>query len=196
MSLVLSLQGCMAVGKTTAARYAQSRLPSFFVSYENPVPVFAEVTRRGLPQDTPEGFAACQRLFIAAEISRYAEAKRHRAVLLDLGAEEIEFYTLFYPSSLGFDWDMERLLKPELTALRQCRADHILYLDADTGILKARRDSDNDRRRGFFDHFINTMAANKRRFFETLPNVEFLDTTGMTAFETGEAVVRWASFFI
>ncbi len=51
---------------------------------------------------------------------------------MDLGTDEIEFFTLFYPKPVGFDWDTEKLLKNELTALRESIYTGVLFLSAST----------------------------------------------------------------
>lgn len=48
MSLFLSLQGSMAAGKTTVARYLEACLPEIHVSYEENRSVIEEIRRRGL----------------------------------------------------------------------------------------------------------------------------------------------------
>ncbi len=44
--MVLSLQGCMAVGKTTAVRYIQEHAPYIHISYEINTDVIEEIKRR------------------------------------------------------------------------------------------------------------------------------------------------------
>ena len=48
MAVILSLQGCMAVGKTTAVQYVKERRPDIFLSREDNGTVISEVNRRGL----------------------------------------------------------------------------------------------------------------------------------------------------
>ena len=48
MAVILSLQGCMAVGKTTAVQYVKERRPDIFLSREDNGTVISEVHRRGL----------------------------------------------------------------------------------------------------------------------------------------------------
>ena len=109
----------MAVGKTTAAKYVEKNMDNVFVSYENPASLLEEIKRRGWSQNTLEGFVEIQSLFINDEINRWEKCRQHENVLMDLGTDEIEFFTLFYPTSMGFDWDTEKLLKNELIALRE-----------------------------------------------------------------------------
>ena len=51
--MILSLQGCMAVGKTTAARYLQAHDPQLHVCFEDNAAVIAEVKHVG--QDAERG---------------------------------------------------------------------------------------------------------------------------------------------
>lgn len=46
--MILSLQGCMAVGKTTAVRYLQENAPYVNISYEINTDIIDEVKRRQL----------------------------------------------------------------------------------------------------------------------------------------------------
>ena len=49
--MILSLQGCMAVGKTTAMRYLQENAPYVDVSYEINTDIIDEVKRRKLDKN-------------------------------------------------------------------------------------------------------------------------------------------------
>ena len=46
--MILSLQGCMAAGKTTAARYLQQHATEIHVSFEDNAAVVQKVKERGL----------------------------------------------------------------------------------------------------------------------------------------------------
>lgn len=49
--MILSLQGCMAVGKTTAVRYLQENAPYINISYESNTDIIDEVRRRQLDKN-------------------------------------------------------------------------------------------------------------------------------------------------
>lgn len=198
MSIILSLQGCMAAGKTTAARYVEQRLPQVHVSYENPAPMIEEIRRRNLKQNTPEGFVEIQKLFIRAEIARREENRKHEFALLDLGPEEIAFFTLHYPKSMGFDWDVQSLLRDELEALWGCMSDRVLFID--TGAEQLRRNKENDatRNRGFFDHTIEYLLPMKKDwlFAQDRFPVDVLDAGRLDKLALQEAVLRWVALRI
>jgi deoxyadenosine/deoxycytidine kinase len=197
MAVLLSLQGCMAAGKTTAAQIVERRLPEIKVDYENPIPVWQEVMRRGLFVDEPWAFAERQRMFIQYEISRVNNAKKRGGVtLFDLGIEEIEFFTLFYPKSKGFDWDIENLLAPELAELRGLRPHGCLFLDAGRDVLFSRRKSDTVKSRGFFDHFIEYMAEYKIKWFTGFPNTDFLCVERLTIDEVSDRIIIWIKKYL
>ena len=120
--MVLSLQGCMAVGKTSAARWLEAHDPTLQVSYEDNAAVLAEVRRRGLDKTRWPDYIEIQRLWLQNEVRRWQAAQAYPCTVLDFGAEEIEFYTLHYPRTIGRDWPVEELLAPELAALRRCAA--------------------------------------------------------------------------
>lgn len=52
MSLILSLQGSMAVGKTTAVKYIQSHAPYINISYEENNDIVEQVKLRSLDKNT------------------------------------------------------------------------------------------------------------------------------------------------
>ena len=50
--MILSLQGCMAVGKTTAARYLEQHCQQVQVCFEDNAAVLAEIKQRGLNKNS------------------------------------------------------------------------------------------------------------------------------------------------
>lgn len=92
--MVLALQGGMAVGKTTAARYVAAHAPDVTVFFEDNAPALAALQGRGLDKHVFEDYCEIQRAFIRQEIDHYARASACPCALLDLGPQEIEFYTL------------------------------------------------------------------------------------------------------
>ena len=74
--MILSLQGCMAVGKTTAARYLEQRCQQVQVCFEDNAAVIAEIKRRGLNKNSYADYLEIQRLFLRNELRRGQEAKK------------------------------------------------------------------------------------------------------------------------
>ena len=60
--MILSLQGCMAVGKTTAARYLEQHCQQ--VCFEDNAAVLAEIKQRGLNKNSYADYLEIQRLFL------------------------------------------------------------------------------------------------------------------------------------
>ena len=110
---------------------------------------------------------------------------------MDFGAEEIEFYTLHYPRSIGKAWPVEAALSGELEALRQCMPDRILLLNAREETLRARKAGDETRSRTFFDHYLRTLWPMKKEWFIGRDCVDVLETDALTQTETGERVKAW-----
>lgn len=190
--MVLSLQGCMAVGKTTALRLLETRAPELCVSYEDNAAVIAEVRRRGLNKSRFEDYVAIQRLWLQNELDRYERVKDAPCTVMDFGAEEIEFYTLCYPTSIGQRWPVADALEHELAAVQRCMPERILFLDASEDTLRRRRDGDATRSRTFFEHHLTHLMPLKRAWFAQKPNVDWLNTDGLSAEEVGEQVIAWA----
>ena len=197
--MILSLQGCMAVGKTTAARYLQAHDPQLHVCFEDNAAVIAEVKHRGLDKNCYADYLEIQRLFLQNEVRRWQEAQKYPCTVMDFGAEEIVFYTLHYPKSKGLDWGVEELrraLAPELAAAQGCMPEHILFLDASDETLRTRKEGDTARTRGFFEHYRNHLLPLKREWFREKKNVTFLSTDGLTAWQVGEKVKHWCEQYI
>ena len=189
--MVLSLQGCMAVGKTSAARWLEAHDPTLQISYEDNAVVLAEVRRRGLDKTRWPDYIEIQRLWLQNEVRRWQAVQGHPCTVMDFGAEEIEFYTLHYPRSIGRDWAVEEPLARELAAVRRCMPRRILFLDAPDEVLRRRKAGDASRDRGFFDHYLTALLPLKRAWFAAKDNVDFLDTASLTLDETGAAVLEW-----
>lgn len=191
MGLVYSLQGCMAVGKTSAARYLEAHVPGLRVFYEDNASVMEAVRRRGLDKTVYEDYLEIQKLWIARELRRWEAAQALPAALMDLGAEEIEFYTLHYPKSIGKHWEMEAPLAKELRALRRCLPRRILFLDAGDEVLRRRKASDESRSREFFEHTLTTLLPLKRQWFLGRENVDVLRTDGLDREQAGRQAAAW-----
>lgn len=170
--MILSLQGCMAVGKTTALRHLQITAPYLHVSWEDQRDVIAEVQRRGLDKNRYEHYLEIQRLWLNNEVRRHEEA-------------------LSYPRSIGEDWDVEGPLRAELEAVRECLPDRILFLDASDETLRAHKAGDPTRGRRFFEQHLQTLLPLKREWFRQRDNVDWLRVDGLSSDEVGERVRRW-----
>ena len=189
--MVLALQGCMAVGKTTAARYVTAHDPAVAVFLEDNSPALSNLQGRGLDKHRFADYCEIQRAFIQQEIDRYDRAAACPCALIDLGPQEIEFYTLFYPASIGKDWPVRQALAAELAALRRCRVDRTLFLQASVSVLQQRKEGDTTRDRGFFDHTVQHRLPAKERWFAAQSRVDFLPTDNLTQAETAAAVLTW-----
>ncbi len=188
--MILSLQGCMAVGKTTALTYLQKNAPYINVCFENNGDIIEEVKRRNLYKNKYEDFLEIQKLWIDNEVNRYQEATKFPCSVMDFGAEEIEFYTLNYPKSIGENWETEPLHK-ELEALRQCMPTRILFLDAADEILRAHKEKDSNRSRNSFEHYLKNLLPLKREWFFKKSNVDILRIDGLDTETVGKKVKDW-----
>ena len=63
--MTLSLQGCMAVEKTTVARYLEQHCQQVQVCFEDNAAVLAEIKQRGLNKNSYADYLEIQRLFCA-----------------------------------------------------------------------------------------------------------------------------------
>ena len=102
---------------------------------------------------------------------------------MDFGAEEIEFYTLNYPKSIGEDWEVENALNKELTEVRSCMPNRILFLDASDDVLRSHKQHDDTRTRNFFEHHLQHLMPLKRKWFLNKENVDWLMIDDLSADE-------------
>ena len=191
--VVLSLQGCMAAGKTTAVQYLQIQEPRISVSFESNRHVIEEVKWRKLDKNQYEDYLEIQKLWLKNEIARYEEAITHPVSIMDFGAEEIEFYTLNYPKSMEKNWEIANALKSELEAVRACMPARILFLDASEETLRAHKEADAMRSREFFEYYLKYMMPLKKAWFRERKDTDWLCVDGLTAEEVGEQVKKWVS---
>ena len=189
--MILSLQGCMAVGKTTAVRYLQENAPYINISYEINTDIIEEVKRRHLDKNEFEDYIEIQKLWLNKEIIRWNKAKDFPCSVMDFGAEEIEFYTLNYPKTIGENWDIENALKNELQAIRMCMPTRILFLDASDETLRKHKNNDLTRTRNFFEHHLKLLLPLKRQWFYGRENVDILLVDDLSKEEVGYKVKEW-----
>ena len=191
LSIVLSLQGCMAVGKTTALQYIQEQAPYVNVSYELNDDVIEQIRSQRLKKNILKDYIEIQKMWIAKEIERYRRARRFPCSIMDFGAEEIEFYTLNYPKTIGADWNVEERLHSELEKLRICLPDRILFLDASEHVLRNHKENDETRSRAFFDHHLQRLLPLKKDWFIGRENVDILNVDNLSREQVGRRVKGW-----
>ena len=194
--MILSLQGCMAVGKTTAIRYLQENAPYINISYEINTDIIAEINQRRLDKNKYEDYLEIQKLWINKEVLRYNNVKNFSCSIMDFGAEEIEFYTLNYPKTIGQSWEIENALKKELEQIKKCLPTRILFLDASNEVLLKHKESDNTRSRNFFEHHLKYLLPLKRKWFIGKENVDVLNIDNLNIDEVGKKVKEWVDFCI
>ena len=189
--MILSLQGYMAVGKTAAVRYIQEKAPYINISYEDNTDIIEEIRCRNLDKNRYEDYLEIQKLWLRKEVLRYEKAAKYPCSIMDFGAEEIEFYTLNYPKSIGEDWEVENALNKELTEVRSCMPNRILFLDASDDVLRSHKQHDDTRTRNFFEHHLQHLMPLKRKWFLNKENVDWLMIDDLSAEEMGQKVKDW-----
>lgn len=194
--MILSLQGCMAVGKTTAVNYLHQNAPYIHISYEINRDIIDEVKRRQLDKNIYEDYLEIQKLWLNKEVVRWHKAIEYPCSVMDFGAEEIEFYTLNYPRSIGMEWEIENALHVELEAVRKCMPTRILFLDASDEVLRKHKENDDTRSRNFFEHHLKYLLPLKREWFFGKPNVDILCVDDLDVKEAGIKVKEWCDYCI
>lgn len=191
MPLILSLQGCMAVGKTTVLRYLQENLSNINISYEMHNDIIFKINQRKLNKNKYEDYLEIQKLWLANEVERWNDAQKYKCTVMDFGAEEIEFYTLNYPETIGMDWKVEERLHNQLEKVRECSPTRILFLDASENILRKHKNNDTTRSRNFFEHHLQYLLPLKRKWFIGRDDTDILNVDNLTKEEVAIAVKQW-----
>lgn len=194
--MVLSLQGCMAVGKTTALNYLRENAPYVNVSYEENSEVVQAIRNRKLDKNKYEDYLEIQRLWLDNEVRRFEQVEDLPCTVMDFGAEEIEFHTINYPKATGKDWDIENALKDELVGVRKCMPARILFLDASDDTLRQRKQSDPNRARSSFEYYLKHLMPLKRTWFSKMSNVDDLLVDNMPRQEVAMRVKQWVDLCI
>ena len=161
----------MAVGKTTAIRYLQEHAPYINISYEDNTDVIEEVKRRGLDKNKYPDYLEIQKLWLHKEVVRHQKAVEYPCSIMDFGAENA--------------------LKKELSEVRECLPDRILFLDAADEVLRLHKQNDTTRSRNFFEHHLQYMMPLKRAWFIGRENVDVLRVDDLSPEEVGQKVKQW-----
>ncbi|AQQ64293.1 AAA family ATPase [Bacillus cereus] len=186
MTYVISLQGPMASGKTTLAKRLEKR--GFRVIYENPYPIVEKRKKLNLDMNSKVGFIMNQKMFMEAKIKEFQNVK-DSVVIFDRGPEDIEFFTLFYPTIIGEEWDIETELKDELYKLRECRSDVIFYLDVTKKNVYDRKNNDRTRNRSTFEEQFK-LAETEKDWYKQFP-VTYVDTNRLTVDDLEVYFMDW-----
>ena len=194
--MVLSLQGCMAAGKTTALKYLRENAPYVNVSYEENSEVVQAIRNRILEKNKYEDHLESQRLWLDNDVRRFERVEDLPCTVMDFGVEEIEFHTINYPKAIGKDWDIENALKDELIGVRKCMPARILFLDASDDTLRQRKQSDPNRARSSFEYYLKHLMPLKRTWFSKMSNVDYLLVDNMPRQEVSMRVKQWVDLCI
>lgn len=194
--MVLSLQGCMAAGKTTALKYLRENAPYVNVSYEENSEVVQAIRNRILEKNKYEDHLESQRLWLDNDVRRFERVEDLPCTVMDFGVEEIEFHTINYPKAIGKDWDIENALKDELIGVRKCMPARILFLDASDDTLRQRKQSDPNRARSSFEYYLKHLMPLKRTWFSKMSNVDYLLVDNMPRQEVAMRVKQWVNLCI
>ena len=191
MSLILSLQGCMAVGKTTALNYIYENVPYVKISYDINTDIMEQIKSRKLNKNQYEDYLEIQKFWINKEIERWKMAQKNEYTLMDFGAAEIEFYSLNYPKTIGENWEVKGELYKELINLRKCMPDRTLFLDASEDTLRRNKEQDTRLPRNSFEHHLNNLLPLKREWFIGREDVDVLNVDTLSPKEVGAIVKEW-----
>lgn len=187
---IISIQGCHGVGKSTLLSNISRICPKFLYAFESVAHLETIKRRQKLDLNNLNDFLVNQKRFISWELTRYTKFKNEEVVILDRGAESTEFFTLHYPRIMDKNWEIEHLLKEELSRLQTCRANQILYLTASSEQILLRSERDQ-RVRPTLDRWMQFFEKPAQAWFEKFDNCKLLETTTMTANEVCNWTIIW-----
>jgi len=190
---VLSLQGCMASGKTTALKFIENNADDIIASYEWDDEINSILNQHNYDKSVLKDYIEVQKIWIDKELRRYIKATETKCncAVMDFGAEEIEFHTLYWPRTIGQTWNVEKYLHRELEELRKCFPDRILFLKASEEKLRSNKLSDSVRQRRSFEYYFNEIMPLKEEWLKELNNVDYLAVDNLSQEQLGEEVLNW-----
>ena len=186
MGVIFSLSGCKAVGKTTLLNGVKKFMPNIFIREG-----FRKIDT-GFDTSIEEQFYKNERCYIQREIEEYTVLRKsENPVFLLRGAEDVEFYALHYPRIIGKNWDVEKNLMSELSQLRNCGSDYILYLNASLGTILHRKNNDTTKKRLNMQDWLTNWQPFIEPFMKNNAKTTVLDTDKMTAEEVLHWTINW-----
>lgn len=187
--MIIAIQGGMAVGKTIALKIIENVYPKIAISFEDISPVVDKINKHQLDNNKLDDYCEIQQLFIQHERDRYELVRDNEIVLMDYGAEEIAFYTQYFPKVAGYSWTLPSNLLLEVNRLKECFADYIIFLDADETVLYQRQKNDFNRQRHFFKWYTHHLLPAKKHYLDTFSNVIHINTNHLNAEEVAEKII-------
>ena len=187
--MIIAIQGGMAVGKTIALKIIEKVYSKIAISFVDISPVVDKINKHQLDNNKLDDYCEIQQLFIQHERDRYELVRDNEIVLMDYGAEEIAFYTQYFPKVAGYSWTLPSNLLLEVNRLKECFADYIIFLDADETVLYQRQKNDFNRRRHFFKWYTHHLLPAKKHYLDTFSNVIHINTNHLNAEEVAEKII-------
>lgn len=186
MGVIFSLSGCKAVGKTTLIDGLRKCFPEMIIREG-----FRQVDLH-LNLDNEEEYYENERVYIEREVKEYHNYKNHKGpVLLLRGPEDLELFATRYPLIKGKKWDVEVGLKNELSNLRKCRSDYILYLYASISTIMHRKNNDRTKPRKNMSMWLDEWQPNIEEFMKSINYTTVLETDEMTVIEVLNWTTKW-----
>ncbi len=171
MGVIFALSGSKAVGKSTLINGLKKKIPGL-ITREG----FRQ-TNTGLSLDIEEEYYENERWYFKREIEEYIIFRSiSNPVLLLRGPEDMEFYALHYPRIKKHNWDVEKNLAKELKAIRMCRSDYIIYLDASPETIMMRKVTDLTKARKNMDDWVLNWQPYIEAYIKGIPYTKIFDT--------------------
>lgn len=186
MGIIVSLSGSKAVGKTTLINGLKRTIPKLQIREG-----FRQ-TNTGYSLNIEQEYYMNQRWYIRREIEEYQLFRNNNnPTLLLRGPEDVEFYTLHYPKTKGFKWNVEANLQKELKELRRCRSDFIIYLDAPEEIILQRKINDDTKPRKNMKNWMQNWQPYIESYMKKIEYTYVFDTEKKDVEEVLKEVTKW-----
>ncbi len=186
MGTIFSLSGSKAVGKTTLIQGLRKKIPDLIIREG-----FRQVNNE-YNMNIEKDYYDNERWYISREIEEFQKMKQlPNPVLLLRGPEDLAFYAIHYPKISNFNWDVEKNLFHELTELRECKSDYILYLDADIETILKRKNEDLTKSRKNMDNWLKYWQPYIERYIKSIEYTTVLNTNDMPTNEVLKWTLEW-----
>lgn len=179
------IEGCRSVGKTTLCNnlIAQGVVSFYRERFE--------LNADFPPPRTRGEFEAQQRWYIAREIPFWEslDARTDDIGLMIASPETLDFYTRNYSNAYRKNWVLTPQTIGMLDTLSQYKSDLVIYLTAQDDTIIQRMENDQKQRPAFWDYFNHWQKLNQN-YYEGHDNVQFIDTTHLSAQQVCAAVTQ------
>lgn len=178
------ITGCRSSGKSSLVKTLCSILDDvLIIDNINPIPETRDNT-------VLENYVLTQKEFISYFVDQQLSIKNTKSTCLfqAKGPESLYYYTLYYPSTHGYDWDISAEMEDDLKELESFFSDIIVMLDYDKDVIINRWNTDHKKRNKqseWLDYWFN----GEKQFFENYDNLIRITDSSLSTIEIAQYLI-------